>query len=319
MKRTLLIGLVVIMSLTMIASAAKYDLTLGTGGVAGTYFPFGGAIAGVINASNPDINMNAVSSGASVANLNGIMKEDFDLAIIQNDTTFFMYNGTEGSTFAGAAFKGISTICNLYPEAVHVIVRYDSTIKSIADLKGKKVSVGAAGSGTEVNARQLFEIYGMDYKKDCQPEYLDFATSAAKFKDGGLDAFFVTGGIPTAAITETAITHKIRILGIEDAKIKQLQAKYPFFAGVTIPAKAYGANQPDASKTVAIMAVMVVSNELPDNVVYAITKTLFEKKAEITKGHAKGASIDLETAIDGLGAPLHPGAVKYYKEVGLIK
>lgn len=318
MKRALLIGLAVIMSLSMVA-LAKTDLTMGTGGTAGTYFPFGGVIAGVINKFNPDLNMNAVSTGASVANLNGIKNGDFDLAIIQNDTTFFMYNGSAGSAFDGKAYKGISTICNLYPEAVHVIVRYDSDIKTVADLKGKKVSVGAAGSGTEVNARQLFEIYGMDYKVDTKPEYLDFATSAGKFKDGGLDAFFVTGGIPTAAITETAITHKIRILSIEDAKVKELQAKYPFFAAVNIPAGAYGKNQPDAAKSVAIMAVLVVNKELPDTVVYMITQTLFKRQAEIAAGHAKGAAISLNGAIDGLGAPLHPGAVKFFKESGIIK
>ncbi|HOA15179.1 MAG TPA: TAXI family TRAP transporter solute-binding subunit [Bacillota bacterium] len=318
MKRALLIGLALIMSFSMIAMAAT-DLTLGTGGVAGTYFPLGGVIAGVINKYNPNYNMNAVSTGASVANLNGLKAGDFDLIIVQNDTAYFMYNGSEGSQFAGAAYKGFGAICNLYPEPLQIVVRYDSDIKTFADLKGKRVSVGDAGSGTEVNARQLFEVYGMDYKKDTKYEYSSFAQASAKFKDGGLDAFFVTGGVPTAAITETAVTHKIRILSIEDAKIAEIQKKLPFLAATTIPAKAYGANQPDGAKTVAVMAILVASNNVNTTVVYDITKTIFEKTADIAAGHAKGASIKLAEAIDGLGAPLHPGALKYFKEKGLVK
>ncbi len=318
MKRALLIGLAVIMSLSMIAMA-KSDLTLGTGGVAGTYFPLGGVIAGVINKNNADINMNAVSTGASIANLNGIKVGDMDLAIVQNDTAFFMYNGTAGSQFAGVAYKGIGAICNLYPEPLQIVVRYDSDIKSVADLKGKRVSVGDLGSGTEVNAGQLLSVFGMDYKKDLKYEYSSFAQASAKFKDGGLDAFFVTGGVPTAAITETAITHKIRILTIEDDKIAELQKKMPFMAGTVIAAKAYGANQPDSAKSVAVMAILVADTKLASSVVYAITKTIFEKQADIAAGHAKGASIKLAEAIEGLGAPLHPGAVQYYREVGLIK
>jgi hypothetical protein len=318
MKRALLIGLALIMSLSLIA-AAKSDLTLGTGGTAGTYFPFGGVIANIVSKSNPDlINMNAVSTGASVANINGIKNGDFDLGLLQNDNTFQAYNGTVGSAFEGKAFKGIATICNLYPEAVHVIVRYDSDIKSVADLKGRKVSVGAAASGTEANARQIFEAYGMTYA-DIKAEFIDFATSAAKFKDGGIEAFFVTGGIPTAAITEVGITHKIRVLSLEADKIKALQAKYPFFAEVTIPASAYGKNQPDSAKSVAIMAVLGCATTLSNDIVYAITKTIFERQADIASGHAKGAFINIDTAINGLGAPLHPGAVKYYREKGIIK
>lgn len=318
MKRAILIGLAILLSFSMIAMA-KTDLTLGTGGVAGTYFPLGGVIAGVINKNNSDLNMNAVSTGASVANLNGIKAGDYDLIIVQNDTTYFMYNGSADSQFAGAAYKGLGAICNLYPEPLQIVVRYDSDIKTFADLKGKRVSVGDAGSGTEVNARQMFEVYGMDYKKDTKYEYSSFAQASAKFKDGGLDAFFVTGGVPTAAITETAITHKIRILNIEPEKIAEIQKKLPFLAATTIPAKAYGANQPDAAKTVAVMAILVAGSKVPENVVYAITKTIFEKQADIAAGHAKGAAINLAEAIDGLGAPLHPGAAKYYKEKGIIK
>ncbi len=318
MKRALLIGLAVIMSLSLVAMA-KTDLSLGTGGVAGTYFPLGGVIAGVINKYNTDINMNAVSTGASIANLNGIKAGDYDLAIVQNDTAYFMYNGAEGSQFAGNAFKGIGAISNLYPEPLQIVVRADSDIKTFTDLKGKRVSVGDLGSGTEVNAGQLFAVYGMDYKKDTKYEYSSFAQASAKFKDGGLDAFFVTGGVPTAAITETAVTHKIRILTIEDAKIAELQKKLPFMAGTTIPARAYGANQAESAKTVAVMAILVANTKLSNTVVYAITKTLFEKTADIAAGHAKGSSIVLAEAIDGLGCPLHPGAVQYYKEKGLIK
>ena len=197
------------------------------------------------------------------------------------------------------------------------MVRADSPIKSIADLKGKKVGVGAPGSGTEANFRQLMDVYGLA-KGDVNSQYLSFSESAEAFKDRHIDAFIVTAGIPNAAIMDISTQHEVRIINIPADMASKLTGKYPFLAAVKVPAGTYK-NQTQDAATVAVNAVLIVGNDTPADVVYNMTKALFDNQAELASAHAKGKELSLQYAVKGVSIPFHPGAMKYYKEKGAIK
>ncbi|SMD06211.1 TAXI family TRAP transporter solute-binding subunit [Sporomusa malonica] len=290
------------------------QMILATGGTAGTYYPFGGAMAQIFNSKAQNVNVTAQATGASVENLRLVNKKEAELAIVQSDMLDYAYNGKESFKEKLPNLTGIAV---LYPEIIQLVVRADSGINSIADLKGKKVGVGAPGSGTEANFRQLIDVFGMDYKA-LTPQYLSFAESADQFKDKHVDAFLVTAGIPNSAIQDISAQHNIKILSLADDKIAQLTQKYPFLAPVTIPANTYK-GQTEAVKTVAVSATLIVSPQVKDDVVYNITKALFENQADLARAHAKGKELSLESAVKGMSVPFHPGAAKYFKEKGVLK
>ncbi len=299
-------------SLTPAQQSVK--MVLATGGTAGTYYPFGGAMAKIWNSKIPGMNVTAQATGASAENVRLVNKKEAELAIVQSDTVDFAFNAKE--TFKEKLTK-LSAIAVLYPEIIQIVTREESPIKSFADLKGKKVGVGAPGSGTEANFRQLLDIYGMK-KEDVRAQYLSFAESAEQFKDKHIDAFLVVAGIPNAAIMDIGAMHKIRILSIPDDITGKLTQKYPFLAPIKIPANTYK-NITAEVKTVAVMAVLIINSEIQDDVVYNLTKALFENQAELATAHAKGKELSLQTAVRGVSIPFHPGAVKYYKEKGAMK
>lgn len=316
MKRVIaiVVGLMVLVGLGLTAQAQEIKLILATGGTAGTYYPFGGAMAKIWNSKIPGMNVTAQSTGASAENVRLINKKEVELALVQSDTIDFAYHAKE-------AFKEkltkMSAIAVLYPEVIQIVVKGDGPVKSFADLKGLKVGVGAPGSGTEANFRQLLDIYGMK-KEEVRVQFLSFSESAEQFKDRHIDAFIVTAGIPNAAIMDVAVMQSIRILSIQDAKIAQLTKKYPFLSPVVIPANTYK-NQSSQVKTVAVAAVLIASSELKEDVVYKLTKALFENQPELAASHAKGKELSLKTAATGVSIPFHPGAIKYYKEKGVRK
>jgi uncharacterized protein len=296
------------------AVQAADNLVLATGGTAGTYYPFGGAMAKIWNSKIKDMNVTAQTSGASGENVRLINKKEVELALVQSDTLDFAYNAKEAFK---EPLKGMTVIATLYPEIVQVVVAAGGPIKSFADLKGKKVGVGAPGSGTEANFRQLLDIYGMK-KEDVNAQYLSFSESAEAFKDKHIDAFIVTAGIPNAGIMDVSTQNEIRILDIPVDVAGKLTQKYPFLAAVKVPANTYKGQTADVS-TVAVNAVLIVGNQLKDDMVYNLTKALFENQAELASAHAKGKEVDLKYAVQGVSIPFHPGAVKYYKEKGLMK
>jgi TRAP transporter TAXI family solute receptor len=213
--------------------------------------------------------------------------------------------------------KGMSAVATLYPEIVQVVVRADSPIKTFADLKGKKVGVGAPGSGTEINFRQLMDIYGLK-KEDINGQYLSYSESAEAFKDKHIDAFIATAGVPNSAIMDVSTQNDIRILPISADISAKLIQKHPFFAGVKVPANAYKGITQEVP-TVAVNAVLIAGNQLKEEMVYNLTKALFENQADLASAHAKGKELNSQYAVKGVSIPYHPGAVKYYKEKGLMK
>jgi len=316
MKKLFGVCVAVLFVIGMVAPAYAADtkLVLATGGTAGTYYPFGGAMARIWNTKIPGMNVTAQTTGASAENIRLVNKKEAELALVQSDTLDAAFNAKAPFT---EAIKSMSTIAVLYPEIIQVVVRADSPIKSIADLKGKKVGVGAPGSGTEANFRQLMDVYGLA-KDDVNSQYLSFSESAEAFKDRHIDAFIVTAGIPNAAIMDIGTQHAIRILTVPADMAAKLTGKYPFLAAATVPAGTYK-NQAQDVTTVAVNAVLIVGNQLSVDVVYSMTKALFDSQAELASAHAKGKELNLKYAVQGVSIPFHPGAIKYYKEKGVIK
>lgn len=316
MKKALLIvaACFIVAGFASAVAAADVKMVLATGGTAGTYYPFGGAMAKIWNSKIPGMNVTAQATGASVENVRLVNRKEAELAIVQSDTIDFAFNAKE-------AFKEkltkMAVLAVLYPEVIQVVVRGDSKIDSFDDLKGMKIGVGAPGSGTEANFRQLSDGYGIK-KEDVKAQYLSFSESAEQFKDKHIDAFIVTAGIPNAAIMDIGTQHSVRIINIADNKAAAITKKYPFLSSFTIPANTYK-NQTSPVKTVAVNAVLIASTDVKADVAYSIVKSLFEGQNDLAAAHAKGKELNLKTASTGVSIPFHPGAVKYYKEKGLMK
>lgn len=289
-------------------SKLKYSFM--TGGTSGTYYPLGGGIAKVIT-DETGIQVDVLSSNGSANNILDVDAGQAEIAFAQTDVAQYAEEGI--NTFDGKPTKNVSGVGALYPETIQIVTMAQSGIQSIEDLKGKKVSVGAPGSGTYINAEQILALHGMSIKDDIQAQHLDFGESAGSIKDGNIDAAFITAGTPTGAVEELKASAEVYIVPMADDKIDELIAKYPFYAKNVIPAGTYGLKE-DIS-TVAVMAMMVVSKDLPEDVVYDITKAVFENTDKIA--HDKAKMIDSKTALEGVGIEIHPGAKKYFDEIGV--
>ncbi|HOE57669.1 MAG TPA: TAXI family TRAP transporter solute-binding subunit [Bacillota bacterium] len=314
--------IVLLLAAALVLSAAlagcapqKTNLILATGGTSGTYYPFGGSMAQIFNSKIANMNVTAQATGASVENLKLIGKKEAELAIVQNDMTDYAYAGAEA--FKDAKVENVRVLANLYPEVIQIVASADSGINTPIDIKGKKFSVGAPGSGVEANARQLLDVMGMTYN-DFSANYLSFSESADSLKDKHIEGFMFVSGVPNAAIQDTATTSNLKFISISDDMIKKLIDKYPFFTEIVIPAGTYKGQSADV-KTVAVKATLIVGSEVSEKVVYDLTKALFDNQKELAEAHAKGAELSLENAVKGVSVPFHPGAEKYYKEVGAIK
>ncbi len=293
-------------------------LSIATGGTSGTYYPLGGAMANVISNNVEGVNAQAESTGASVENATLIQNKETDIAMIQNDIAFYAANGVELPTFTeSGAYDNIKGMAILYPEVIQIVALKESGINSVEDLKGKSVAVGAPGSGTEANARQILDAHGLSFDDLGKADPLSFAEAADQMKNGQIDAAFVTAGIPTAAITDVSTTKDIVIVPIEADKVKKLQVDYPFYVEFTIPAGSYSGQEEDVPTT-AVMAMLVVRADMEEDLVYNITKSLFENLETIGNAHEKGKEISVETANEGMPIDLHPGAKKYFEEVGAL-
>lgn len=291
-------------------SAEKKFLNIATGGTAGTYYPIGGAMAEILNKQIPGMNASAQSTGASVANINMLKDGSVDLAIVQNDITFYAMNGVE--MFKDKKVDNLRGIATLYPETCQIVTLEKSGIKTVADLKGKRVAVGAGGSGVEANARQIMEAYGITYA-DIEVQYLSFGEAANALKDGNVDAAFVTAGYPTAAIQDIASQNPVRLLGVDSATADKLIAKYPFYTKTKIPAGTYAGFNEDV-EAVSVMAMLVATDKLDKTLGYDVTKALFTNLDRIKSAHSVGKLITKEGAMKGMSIKMNEGAEKFFKE-----
>lgn len=330
-SRILLAGLV---AATTAGTALAQDIKffrIGTGGTAGTYYPIGGLLATAIsnppgsracNAGGscgaPGVVATAVASNGSVANINGIQSGQLESGFTQSDVAYWAYTGT-GVYEGKPKVSDLRLIANLYPETIHLVARKGANIKSVADLKGKRVSLDEPGSGTLVDARIILGAFGLT-EKDVVAEYLKPNQAGDKMKDGALDAFFFVGGYPTSAIAELASSGAgIDLIPVTGPEVDKMLKQYSFFAPDTIPANTYK-GIPEV-KTIAVGAQWVTSAKQPDALIYEITKALWNDNSRklLDAGHAKGKAITKATATAGAGIPFHAGAEKFYKEAGMLK
>jgi TRAP transporter TAXI family solute receptor len=303
------------------AAIAQQRLFFGiaTGGTGGTYYPLGGMLAQLIsNKATVDgkkIAATAESAGASVGNAKLLGNKEIESAFIAADILDAAYNGT--GQFDKAPLKNLRALGALYPETVQLITRADMGINSFKDLKGKRVSSGSPGSGQYQLLTDLLKVHGMT-RADVKEDLSSFTQAVDKIKDGNLEATLITAGVPTAAVTDFAQSHALKVIPLAGPEIAELQKQQPYYAKVPLPANTYK-GQPAAVDTLAVMAVWTTHEAVPDNIAYEVTKALYENTAIMGQVHAQGKNITLATALAVGTAPIHPGALKYFKEKGVAK
>ena len=286
----------------------KKFLNIGTGGTAGTYYPIGGAIAEVLNKEIPGMSASAQSTGASVANINMLGDGEIDLATVQNDIAYYAAHGTE--MFKDKKVDGLQGIASLYPETCQFVTLKSSGIKSLAELKGKRVAVGAVGSGVEANVRQILAAYGVTYS-DIDAQYLSFAEGASALKDGNVDVAVLTAGYPTASVQDIASQNPVRLLPVEEKIADDLIAQYPFYTKTVIPAGTYAGFNEDIP-SVSVMAMLVAGPTVNADLGYSITKAIFGNLDRLQAAHAVGKQITKDTAKAGMSLPMNAGAERYF-------
>ncbi|NMW85751.1 TAXI family TRAP transporter solute-binding subunit [Peptoniphilus sp. AGMB00490] len=287
-------------------------MSVATGGTGGTYYPLGGALSNILNNAGVNYTATAQATGASVENVELITKGDAEIAFIQNDVAYYAANGTD--TFKGNQKSSLRGLCCLYPEFVQIAASDDSGIETIEDLKGKKVAVGAPGSGVEVNVKQILEIHGITYDDLGKVDFLSFAEAADQIKSGQIDAAFITAAIPSSAFTELATTHNIHLVPIAEDKAAELIKKYPFYVNLHVTPTEYKGQDKELS-LVAVQSMLAVDEKMADEDAYNIVKLLFENLDTMKESHARGGDIALDKALDGMSIEVHPGAQKYFDEV----
>ena len=312
MKKILSLALILIMLVTLASCGNASTMTMGTGGTAGTYYAFGGILGSQIKTS-AGITVNVVSTDGSKANILGIDAGNYQLGTVQSDVMAYAWEGSRSFEKEGA-IDSFRVIGGLYAEAVQ-LVTMNPEIKTVADLAGKKVSIGAAGSGVYFNAMDVLAAAGLT-EADIVPQYQSFADSADALKDGKIDAAFIVAGPPTPAITELFTTNTAYLIPIDGDIATKLLADCPYYTVHSIPANTYK-GQTEELKTVTVKATLIVSASASEEQVYELTKAIFDNIDAITAAHAKGSELSIDNATSGMTAPFHAGAAKYFAEKGV--
>lgn len=288
-------------------------LHIATGNTAGTYYPIGGAVSEILNQNIKDMHSSVQTTSGSISNLRLLVDGTVELAIVQNDMAHYAVNGTEMFKDENKhKYESLKGIAALYPESCQFVTLANSGINSINDLKGKKVAVGAEGSGAEANAKQILEAYGISYS-DIEVQYLSFSAGAKSLKEGKTDVAFLTAGYPTSSVQDVASQAKIKILAIDDAHIKSLSEKYPFYTKTIIPKNSYN-NLDEDVQTVSVMALLVCNDRVNSESGYQITKTIFENLDTLKNAHSAISNFNKSVANEGMTLKMHEGAEKFYKE-----
>lgn len=306
--------LVFVFSFSSVWAQKTVRLSIGTGGTGGVYYPYGGGMANIISKYIPYVEATAEVTSASVDNCLLVGAGKSDMALIMADVGWDAYQGK-------GKFKSkipLRTIAVLYPNNMHVVTLEGSGIEKVSDLKGKRISTGSPGSGTEVKALRVLEAYGLNPDKDMKRDRLGAAESAGALKDRKIDAYFWDGGLPTASVTDLGATPgiKIKIVGHEDA-IPKMREKYgPIYVKGVIPAKTYPGQDVDVPMAV-VWNLLVCNENMKENVAYDIVKTLFDHKPELVTVHREAKHLSLDPQVGGSPIPFHPGAARYFTEKGL--
>lgn len=304
--------MVTVISTLAVTGCGGERMMFGTGGTAGTYYAYGGVISQYItNYANTKVT--AVSTGGSKANIQSIQDGDFQLGFTQSDVMAYAWEGTKSFAKDGATHD-FRVLGGLYAETVQLFTM-DENIKSVADLKGKSVSIGAAGSGVYYNAVDVLEAAGLTLD-DIKPQYQSFEDSKEAMKDGKIAAAFIVAGAPTTAITELATTNGVYLININGELRDKILDMCPYYAPLDIPADTYP-GQPEPVETITVKATVIVSANLDADTVYNMTAAIFDHAGDISVENAKGKELDLINATEGMAAPFHEGAARYYAEHGI--
>lgn len=316
---TICLGLGLMVSPTPVVAKMTF-VTIGTGGITGVYYPTGGAICRIVNKKRKvyGIRCTVESTGGSVFNVNAIMAGDLEFGVVQSDRQFQAMKGLAEWKDKGPQ-KDLRAVFTIHPESITLVAADDAGIKSINDLRGKRVNIGNPGSGQRQNSIDGLTNAGINYKKDLKAEGVKAAEAPGLLQDGRIDAFFYTVGHPSGAIKEaTAGRRKVHFVSI--TKVDKLLKKYPYYAKAVIPIKLYpGSTNTKDVQTFGVKATFVTSAKVPDRMVYAITKEVFDNFESFKKLHPAYQVLTKQNMLEGMSAPIHPGAMKYYKESGLDK
>ncbi|MBQ4558708.1 MAG: TAXI family TRAP transporter solute-binding subunit [Tyzzerella sp.] len=322
MKKRLLSLLLVVVFVFALVACGNTDgdgekkkstkMTMGTGGTAGTYYGYGGVLGQYIK-NKAGIEVTVVSTDGSKANIQGIDAGNYQLGTVQSDVMAYAWEGTRAFKEDGKV-DSFRVVAGLYAESVQLITM-KKDIKTVADLKGKTVSIGAPGSGVYFNAIDVLEAAGLS-EKDIKPQYQSFADSTDALKDGKIDAAFIVAGAPTPAITELCTTNDAYLVPIDGAVSKKLMDSCPFYTEYVIPAGTYEGQDKDVT-TVTVKATLIVSASATEEDVYNLTAAIFDNIDAIKAENGKGAELSVENATSGMTVPFHKGAAKYFKEKGV--
>jgi TRAP transporter TAXI family solute receptor len=329
MKKLVVLTIALIFGLTLLTGLGPFEqnaqagrttfVTIGTGGITGVYYPTGGAIAKMVNKKRKEYGIRATveSTGGSVFNVNAVMTGDLEFGVVQSDRQYQAVNGMAEWKDKGKQ-EDLRAVFTIHPESITLVAADDSGIKSIQDLKGKRVNIGNPGSGQRQNSIDALEAAGLDWKTDIKAEGVKAAEAPGLLQDGRIDAFFYTVGHPNGNIKEaTSGKRKVHMVPITD--VAALLAKYPYYAKAVVPMKFYsGATNDSDVETFGVKATFVTSSKVPDEVVYAITKEVFDNFEAFKKLHPAYGVLTKENMLEGMSAPIHPGAMKYFKEAGLM-
>jgi TRAP transporter TAXI family solute receptor len=310
-RKTALIMAFLFVLAALTACGQKGRLRIGTAGEGGNYNSLGKALSQTLQKDPYKINVEVKTTAGSAANIRLLSQDYLELAIAQSDVIDEMYSGTLDTQ----AMKGYSAIASLYPEPVQIVVRADSGIASVSDLAGKKVSVGEADSGTQKNAAQILQAYGLTSNM-LTVQNMTYAEASKALGDGSIDAMFCTAGAPAQVITDLSGTTPVSLVPIEGQQSDLLTGAYGFYAKAVIPAGTYKGQDSDVT-TLAVMSVLLASDKTPADKIYTITGALFKEKAALNDAVPVEFDLEEQKAVESVTIPFHPGAAQYYQECGI--
>ena len=309
-------ALICVFSMTGVSAAQQVFINIATGGTGGTYYPLGGAFADIWThqVTGARLNVTVQTTGGSVANTNLLRHNHVEVSINQNDIAYYAKHGV---VLFDTPFPEIRGAASLFSEVFQLVTDAASNINSVADLRGRRVAIGAIGSGTEACARQMLRAAGLDADVDIEARHLSFVEAVTAIRDRQIEAAIVLAGIPTGAVTDLATTNNVRITPICYDIATKLLDEYSFYVRFTIPAGTYRGQDEDV-ETVAVRAIITVREEFDADLLYEMLETLFDNQERIIRSHSAGRFINLETALDGMSIPLHSGAERFFRNRGLI-
>lgn len=297
----------------------EYRLNIATATTGGAYYPIGNALAQIWSKNVPGVKASAQATAGTPQNIELLQNKEADVAIGQNGIAYYAYTGT--GTYDGKAVPIIRGVLALYPNVMHIVAAKDANIKTVADFEGKRFVPGAVASATEINSREMLAAFGLNYRPEdgptnVTPDYVGYNEAVDLMKDGHVQGTHIAGGIPTAAVMDVMSSGVGVLLSMGDAEIKEICEKYPWYFPITIPAGTYS-NQPEDVKTVAVSNILIVREDMDEELVYNLTKAVYDSHDDLVAGHNATKDTVLEKSMDGMIIPVHPGAKKFFDEKGI--